>query len=304
MPHSRPSADVVRVIDFFLPAGARSPEDTRRFRFLIGAAELGFAVSVVSIGIQLAIGPPAPAVVISLFGLGLAVVLGLVKAGVGLDTLRPATLGLLGAFLCAVSLMTTKLEWRQLYWLILLPLASLFMDHVKPADARQGLSRVAVPARASALAAALGLLVVTLNHWGYTFGLERPPDSTQAAEIADFLMFVVSVSGLLGIHHVALMQAEEDAALLRSMLAVCAWCRKIRDEVDGWMPLERYMARHTTTQLSHGICPECKSKSFADTCNAPAPNGMRIDKLHAIVPTNARCARPRPASQAPVSGPH
>ena len=44
----------MRVIDVFLPAGARAPEDTRRLRFLIGAAELGMAVAVLSVGTQLA----------------------------------------------------------------------------------------------------------------------------------------------------------------------------------------------------------------------------------------------------------
>lgn len=264
MPDTPPRADRLRVIDLFLPPDVRSPEDTRRLRFLIGAAQLGLAVSVLSIGIQLAIGPALPAVAIAVFGLGLAVILGLVKAGVGLDTLRPVTLGLLGAFLCTVSLMTTTLDWRQLYWLILLPLSSLLLDHVDPADPRRGLSRLAVPARATVLAAALGLLVVMLNRWGYTFGLELSRDSAQVAEMVDFLMFVVSVSGLLGIHHVALMKAEEDAALLRSMLSVCAWCRQIRDEADGWMPLEHYMERHTTTQLTHGICPDCATRTLGE----------------------------------------
>ena len=95
MPESTSRADVVRVIDLFLPPGARAPEDTRRLRFLIGAAELGLGVAVLSSGAQLAFGPALPAVAIALFGAGLAVILGLVKAGVGLDTLRPLTLCLL-----------------------------------------------------------------------------------------------------------------------------------------------------------------------------------------------------------------
>ena len=266
VPESASRADVVRVIDLFLPPDARSPEDTRRLRFLIGAAELGVGVAVLSSGAQLAFGPALPAVAIALFGAGLAVILGLVKAGVGLDTLRPLTLCLLGGFLCAVSLMTTTLDWKQLYWLILLPLSSLFMEHVHPADPRRGLSRLAVPIRAGALAAGLGVLVVILNSRGITFGLDATTTDADAVklQLADFVLFVVSVSGLLAIHHLALMKAEEDAAMLRSMLSICAWCRQIRDEAEGWVPVERYMARHTTTQLSHGICPDCAAKSFAD----------------------------------------
>ncbi len=264
MPDSPPRRSAVRVIDWFLPAGVVTPEDTRRFRFLIGSAVLGVSVAVLSATVQVVLGPRLPAVPIALFGLGLVTILGLVKQGVGLDTLRPATLGLLGAFLCTMSLMTTTLDLRQLYWLILLPLSSLFMDHVEPADPRRGLARLAVPLRAGALAVGLGVLVAVLSRQGYTFGIDLPQDGTRVAELVDFVLFVVSVTGLLGIHHLALMKAEEEVALLRSMLAVCAWCRQIRDESDGWMPLERYMARHTSTQLTHGICPDCKAKSFGD----------------------------------------
>jgi len=234
----------LRVIDWFLPPGARAPEDTRRLRFLIGAALLGAG---------------------ALFGGGLLLILRLVKAGVGLHVLRPATLALLGAFLCAVPLMTVTLDWRQLYWLILLPIASLFLNRTDPADPRHGVGRLAVPSGAAALAAALGVLVVLLSRWGWTFGIARAATEPTpvALQLIDFLLFILSVSGLLAIHHVALLKAEEDVALLRSMLSVCAWCRKIRDD-EGWVPLERYMARHTTTQLTHGICPECAKTSFAD----------------------------------------
>jgi len=256
----------LRAIDWFLPAGARAPEDTRRLRFLIGAALLGVGVAALSFSAQVALGPVSPAIAMALFGVGLLVVLVLVKRGVGLHVLRPLTLALLGAFLCVVSLMTVTLDWRQLYWLILLPIASLFLNRTDPADPRHNVGRLAVPSGAAALAAGLGVLVVLLNAWGWTFGVQRAADepASVALQLIDFLLFIVSVSGLLAIHHVALLKAEEDAALLRSMLSVCAWCRNIRDEAEGWVPLERYMTRHTTTQLTHGICPECAAKSFAD----------------------------------------
>lgn len=266
MPPPSASTAALRVIDWFLPPGARAPEDTRRLRFLVGAALLGASVAVISVTAQVALGPLGPAIAMALFGGGLLLILRLVKAGVGLHVLRPATLALLGAFLCAVPLMTVTLDWRQLYWLILLPIASLFLNRTDPADPRHGVGRLAVPTGAAALAAALGVLVVMLSSLGWTFGIARAATEPEpvALQLIDFLLFILSVSGLLAIHHVALLKAEEDVALLRSMLAVCAWCRKIRDDDQGWVPLERYMARHTTTQLSHGICPECAKTSFED----------------------------------------
>lgn len=56
--------------------------------------------------------------------------------------------------------------------------------------------------------------------------------------------------------------AELRAALaevktLRDFLPMCSYCRKIRDDEDYWLSVEAYLARHTNTKFSHGICPEC-----------------------------------------------
>ena len=56
--------------------------------------------------------------------------------------------------------------------------------------------------------------------------------------------------------------AELQAALaevsrLRDILPMCSYCRKIRDDEDYWHTVESYLRHHTSTQFSHGICPEC-----------------------------------------------
>ena len=44
---------------------------------------------------------------------------------------------------------------------------------------------------------------------------------------------------------------------LRSILPICSYCRKIRDDENYWHTVESYLARNTSTQFSHGICPSC-----------------------------------------------
>lgn len=44
---------------------------------------------------------------------------------------------------------------------------------------------------------------------------------------------------------------------LESLLPICSYCRKIRDQNDRWHSLENYVARRTDTSFTHGICPEC-----------------------------------------------
>jgi PAS domain S-box-containing protein len=59
-----------------------------------------------------------------------------------------------------------------------------------------------------------------------------------------------------------LLVRELQAALvevksLRAILPICSYCRKIRDDEDYWHTVEQYVARHTSTRFSHGICPTC-----------------------------------------------
>mgnify|MGYP001558079811 CR=1 FL=1 len=51
---------------------------------------------------------------------------------------------------------------------------------------------------------------------------------------------------------------------LNDMLPICAYCKKIRDDDGYWNQLESYISAHTDTQFSHGICPECAEKAYAE----------------------------------------
>ena len=56
---------------------------------------------------------------------------------------------------------------------------------------------------------------------------------------------------------------ERKVAFYETILPVCSWCRKIRDdrnEGNGqgeWYRLEEYLKRVKGVDVSHGCCPEC-----------------------------------------------
>lgn len=52
-------------------------------------------------------------------------------------------------------------------------------------------------------------------------------------------------------------QAVAELKVLRGLLPICAWCRKVRDDDGAWSDLERYVAEHTDARFTHGICSEC-----------------------------------------------
>ena len=54
-----------------------------------------------------------------------------------------------------------------------------------------------------------------------------------------------------------LQAALAEVTVLQNILPICSYCRKIRDDEDYWHTVEGYFARHTSTQFSHGVCPDC-----------------------------------------------
>jgi hypothetical protein len=61
-----------------------------------------------------------------------------------------------------------------------------------------------------------------------------------------------------------LKEAFAKIKTLSGMLPICASCRKIRDDKGCWSSLERYIGTHTDTVFSHGICPDCEKKAYAE----------------------------------------
>jgi len=50
---------------------------------------------------------------------------------------------------------------------------------------------------------------------------------------------------------------HSEISELRQLLPICMYCRKIRDDGNYWHDIESYMATHSSTDLSHGVCPDC-----------------------------------------------
>jgi hypothetical protein len=47
---------------------------------------------------------------------------------------------------------------------------------------------------------------------------------------------------------------------LQSLLPVCAWCKKVRNDAGYWYQIEKYITANSRTKITHGICPECEGK--------------------------------------------
>ena len=61
-----------------------------------------------------------------------------------------------------------------------------------------------------------------------------------------------------------LKKALEEIKTLSGFLAICASCKKIRDDKGYWNQIEAYISEHSAVKFSHAICPECSEKLYPD----------------------------------------
>ncbi len=66
---------------------------------------------------------------------------------------------------------------------------------------------------------------------------------------------------------IKLQKALDEILILRGILPICSYCKKIRDDKGAWEVIEAYICRHSEAQFSHGICPECHKKQTQDMEN-------------------------------------
>lgn len=58
--------------------------------------------------------------------------------------------------------------------------------------------------------------------------------------------------------------ALSEVETLRGLLPICACCKKIRDDQGYWNHIEAYLRKHTNTEFTHTLCPECVKQYYPD----------------------------------------
>jgi len=69
--------------------------------------------------------------------------------------------------------------------------------------------------------------------------------------------------GLLMLYMGHVEKAQKKIKTLEAFLPICAKCKKIRKQdadpkdTASWQPIESYLSEKTSTEFTHGLCPEC-----------------------------------------------
>jgi PAS domain S-box-containing protein len=51
--------------------------------------------------------------------------------------------------------------------------------------------------------------------------------------------------------------ALADVRILRGLIPICAWCKRIRNDDGYWEQLEAYITTRSEADFTHGMCPDC-----------------------------------------------
>lgn len=74
--------------------------------------------------------------------------------------------------------------------------------------------------------------------------------------------------------------SELEAALahvrqLQGIIPICSYCKNIRDDLDSWHQLEKYIVDNSEAQFSHGICPDCYENVVKPELERTLPSAKR-----------------------------
>lgn len=80
----------------------------------------------------------------------------------------------------------------------------------------------------------------------------------------DDLMQMRILNHTLAAKNDELKKALTEIKILQSILPICSFCKKIRDDEGYWQQVDQYISDHTATKFSHGICDNCMAEQYPE----------------------------------------
>lgn len=100
--------------------------------------------------------------------------------------------------------------------------------------------------------------------------LTKPFDPEELHARINVGVRVLALQARLAEQVAELQSALSNVRQLQKLLPICSYCKAIRSDNDYWEQIDTYIAQHSNTQFSHGICPKCMDRAMRDMEVSPA----------------------------------
>jgi AmiR/NasT family two-component response regulator len=67
----------------------------------------------------------------------------------------------------------------------------------------------------------------------------------------------------------ALENTLAEIKVLKGLIPICAYCKKVRDDRGYWEKVEVYLKNNSEAEFTHCFCPDCCQKLYPDACVKP-----------------------------------
>jgi hypothetical protein len=151
---------------------------------------------------------------------------------------------------------------RAVHW-IAASVAILLVDFATGPFIQFPILFVVPVALATALHGRVGgvVVAVVLPLVRLSFFLHWPLPSSWLLEGIDTAVDMAILSGFsLLVEH--LLQQQREIRVLKGMLPICGFCKKIRDETGAWRQLESFITERSSASFSHTFCQECGREHY------------------------------------------
>jgi hypothetical protein len=72
------------------------------------------------------------------------------------------------------------------------------------------------------------------------------------------------MNNVLGGKNKQLSDYISEIQILRDIIPICSFCKKIRNDEGYWQAIESYMSKYMEAKFSHGVCPECLKENYPE----------------------------------------
>jgi PAS domain S-box-containing protein len=88
------------------------------------------------------------------------------------------------------------------------------------------------------------------------------PFENEEGEFAGFIGSCVDVTERVDAQEALRARLEQEIKVLRGVIPICSYCKKIRKDKEIWQQLEAFISDNSEALFTHGVCPSCYEQSM------------------------------------------